>query len=300
MRSAGPVSYNPAVRKLQRQERDQLLHISQLLANMGHPSGRKLRMRLMWKRLAVDALLCGVLVCVLAGAAWAQEAPSASGGTTSGTGATSGSSSSGASGQPKIQVNFLNTCRPAQGDLEAMGRALAEVKERPRFGADFEISRGVTTLSEAEARAVGAPEGSSATPSSWVRIRKEFPEKAVLTDAQYSLSVEGDSASEALALHLRDSREVLQILISDTVTGSAAQVVKAATPPDRIRIERFGKASIVLARCGGVDQSAYEPLFLTAGGILEKYRAAMSVETLVPAEMAHLTKRKPKAAGTNH
>ncbi len=199
-----------------------------------------------------DALRCGVLLSgVLAGVAWAQElpsAPSASGG-----------------GQPKIQVNFLNTCRPAQGDLEAMGRALAQVKERPRFAADFEISRGVTTLTEAEARAAGAPEGSAAEPSSWVRIRKEFPEKAVLTDAQYSLSVEGNSASEALALHLRDSREVLQILISDTVAGSAAQVVSAATPPDRIRIERFGKASIVLARCGGVDQSAYEPLFRGGG-----------------------------------
>lgn len=235
-----------------------------------------------------DALRCGVLLSgVLAGVAWAQElpsAPSASGG-----------------GQPKIQVNFLNTCRPAQGDLEAMGRALAQVKERPRFAADFEISRGVTTLTEAEARAAGAPEGSAAEPSSWVRIRKEFPEKAVLTDAQYSLSVEGNSASEALALHLRDSREVLQILISDTVAGSAAQVVSAATPPDRIRIERFGKASIVLARCGGVDQSAYEPLFVAAGGILEQYRAAMAVKTVVPAELAHLPKRKEsKAAGANH
>ncbi len=133
-----------------------------------------------------------------------------------------------------------------------------------------------------------------------MRIRKEFPEKAVLTDAQYSLSVEGNAASEALALHLRDSREVLQILISDTVAGSAAQVVRAETPPDRIRIERFGKASIVLARCGGVDQSAYEPLFAQAGGILEQYRAAMAVKTVVPAELAHLPKENSsKAAGSS-
>ena len=229
--------------------------------------------------------LAMLLLCQL-GAAWAQDGSSSS-----------AASSATSAGQPKIQVNFLNTCRPPQGDLDEMGRALAQVKERPRFSADFEVSRGVTTLTEAEARAVGAAEGSAAGPSSWVRIRKEFPEKAVLTDAQYSLSVEGDSASEALALHLRDSREVLQILISDMVRGSAEQVVRAATPPDRIRIERFGKASIVLARCGSVDQSAYEPLFTAAGGILEQYRMAMAVKTVVPAELAHLPKpRVAKAA----
>ncbi len=234
-------------------------------------------------------LLGCVLCCALAASAWAQEAPSAAPGTKP------------ADVQPKIQVNFLNSCRPAQGDLEEMGRALARVKERPKFGTDFEISRGLTTLTEAEARATGAPEGSGGTASRWVRIRREFPEKALLMNVQYSLSVEGASASEALALHLRDSREVLQILISDTASGSAAQVLKAATPPDRIRIERFGKGSIVLARCGSIDQSAYEPLFAAAGGILEQYRAAMAVRTLVPAELAHLPKgNESKAAGARH
>lgn len=203
--------------------------------------------------------------------------------------------------QTKIQVNFLNSCRPAPGDVEEMGRALARMKARPLFAADFEVSRGVTTLTEAEARAAGAPAGSGNTTSTYVRIRKEFPENAVLTDAQYSLSVEGNSASEVLALHLRDSREVLQVLISDSVVGSAAQVVKADTPPDRIRVERFGKASIVLARCGAVDQSAYEPLFQTAANILEEYRAAMAVKRVVPSEMAQLPgHRASKVASGNH
>jgi hypothetical protein len=203
--------------------------------------------------------------------------------------------------QTKIQVNFLNSCRPAQGDLEEMGRALARVKQRPLFAADFEVSRGLTTLTEAEARAAGAPAGSGNTVSTYVRIRKEFPENAVLTDAQYSLSVEGNSASEVLALHMRDSREVLQILISDSVVGSAAQAVKVDTPPDRIRVERFGKASIVLARCGAVDQSAFEPLFQTAANILEEYRAAMAVKRVVPSELAQLPGHKEsKAASGNH
>lgn len=182
-----------------------------------------------------------------------------------------------------------------------MQRALARVKAQPSFAADFEISRGVTTLTEAAARAAGMPAGSSGTPSTYVRIRKDFPENALLTDAQYSLSVEGSSTSEALALHLRDSPEVLQILISDSVTGTPSQVVKVDTPPDRIRIERFGKSSIVLARCGTVDQSAYEPLFQAAANILGKYREAMAVKSVVPSELAHLPGHKEsKAASRNH
>jgi len=237
----------------------------------------------MLKTLGINTLLYGLLVPL----ATAQEAKPAE-------------------PQPKIQVNFLNSCRPAQAELEEMGRALARVKDRPAFAADFEISRGVTTLSEAEARATGVPAGSGATPSAWVRIRKEFPEKAVLTNAQYSLSVDGDSTGEVLALHLRDSsagegKDVLQILISDAVKGTPEQVVKADTPPDRIRVERFGKASIVLARCGSVDQAAYEPMFLLADGIFQKYRAAMAVKRVVPAELAHLPRRKEsKAAVANH
>ncbi len=223
----------------------------------------------------------------------------------------------------KFQVNFLNPCHPAQADAEEMGRALARFKERPRFASDFEVSRGVTTLSESEARAAGVSTGGG--PSSWVRIRHEFPEKAPLSDAQYSLSIEGGAAAESLVLHPRDSKEVLQVLISDSVAGSAAQAVQAKgapskpvvgllgwnTPPERIRVERFGKASIVLARCPGMDQAAYEPIFQAAGDILEKYRAAMSVKTVVPAELARLpggkesgvkesVVKESKASGANH
>jgi hypothetical protein len=185
-------------------------------------------------------------------------------------------------------VNFLNPCRPAPADVEEMKGALARVKANPQFSSDFEISRGITTLTEAEARAAGVPSGAAETPSAWVRIEREFPEQAPLTDVQYSMSLQAGEASESLALHLRDSREVLQISISDAVKGSAAEAVKADTPPERIRIERFGKASIVLARCGGMDQSSYEPLFQAAGEILQKYRTAMAVKTLVPAELARL------------
>jgi hypothetical protein len=233
------------------------------------------------RSISIPSLALGLFALLLGlpAAAPAQQAPTA-----------------GDEAQPKIQVNFLNPCHPASADVEEMTRALARVKETPKFSSDFEISRGLTTLTEAEARATGVSTGAALTPSLWVRIRREFPDKAPLTDVQYSLSVDDGSTGELLAMHLRDSREVLQIMIADAVKGSAAQVLKADTPPERIRIERFGKSSIVLARCGGVDQSAYEPVFQTAAGILRRYRVAMAVQAVVPAELAHLPTANPSGS----
>jgi hypothetical protein len=201
----------------------------------------------------------------------------------------------------KIQVNFVNSCRPSAAEADEIRRALAQLKERPTFSADFEISRGVTTLTEEEARATGAPEGSASSPSAWVRVRHEFAPRSPLTDAQYSLSIAGGAVSEALALHLRDTREVLQVLLSDTVTGTADQVLRTGTPPDRIRIERFGRSSLVLARCATLDQSSYEPVFAAAREIFENYRRAMAVRKTVPGELSRLPAHKEsKSTPVNH
>jgi hypothetical protein len=191
-----------------------------------------------------------------------------------------------AESNPKIQVNFLNPCRPPAADIAEIGRALAVAKDAPQFVTDFEIARGITTVTEAESRAIGAKSRSG--PSSWVRIRHEFPEKARLSDAQYSVSSEAGTAGETLALHVRDSKEVLQIVISNSVTGSAQQLLQHSTPPDRIRIERFGQASLVLARCSGMDQSSFQPTFNAANEILDRYRLAMGAGAVVPAELARL------------
>jgi hypothetical protein len=224
--------------------------------------------------MTIVARAATALVLFLPAALRAQETPSAAGSAKSNPSKT------------KIQVNFLNPCHPAAPDVEEMTRALERFKERPKFTSDFEISRGVTTLSESEARAAGVSAGGG--PSSWVRIRHEFPEKAALSDAQYTLSIEGGGAAESLVLHSRESKDVMQVLISDSVAGSATQALQVDTPPERIRVERFGKSSIVLARCAGMDQAAYEPVFQMAGDILEKYRAAMSVKAIVPGELARL------------
>jgi hypothetical protein len=73
-----------------------------------------------------------------------------------------------------------------------------------------------------------------------------------------------------------------------------------------VRLERFGKSSIALARCSGSengpppDQSAYEPLFRSASEVLANYRSLLSVRRTVPAELAQIPggkeTAKPKSA----
>ncbi len=79
------------------------------------------------------------------------------------------------------------------------------------------------------------------------------------------------------------------------------------TPPSRIKLERFGKSSIVLARCQGdpasgqpaPDQSAYDPLFRSGASIMNAYRGLLGVRQIVPEELARMqgiTATKPKPA----
>jgi hypothetical protein len=84
--------------------------------------------------------------------------------------------------------------------------------------------------------------------------------------------------------------------------SSAESMVAANTPASRIRLERFGKSSIALARCNGSengpppDQSAYEPLFHSASEVLSNYRKLLEVRRTVPAELAQIPGATPKAA----
>jgi len=75
------------------------------------------------------------------------------------------------------------------------------------------------------------------------------------------------------------------------------------TPASRVRLERFGKPSVALARClaaeGGPapDQSAYEPLFRSASDVLANYRGLLGVKKIVPEELAKITgESKPRTA----
>ena len=194
-------------------------------------------------------------------------------------------------GKPRFQVNFVNSCRPAADAAAEMRQLLEHLRTQPSFSGDFEIARGVTTLSETEARAAGASPEAAGKPSPWVRLRRDLPAKAVLSDAQYSLSLEESSVSEVLVLHLRNTDKAMQVVLSSSVTGTPEQVLHAQTPPDRIRIERYGKPSLILARCPA-DQSAYEPLFAMASDIFAMYRKSLKVERIVPGELDRLPGRK--------
>ena len=96
---------------------------------------------------------------------------------------------------------------------------------------------------------------------------------------------------------------------SDGAAGAAespASMLAASSPANRIKLERFGKSSVVLARCTGTeggpapDQSAYEPLFASASSILANYRMLLKARRTVPDELARVATvaAKPAAKST--
>lgn len=128
--------------------------------------------------------------------------------------------------------------------------------------------------------------------SSWVRVRHEFPSKSAFSNAQYSFSVDEKGMTETLALRVRDAakaNDVLQISLQDSVTaGTPDAVLSSDTPVGRVRVERSGKSSLVLARCEGADQARYQPIFKTASELMAAYRKAMAVRSTVTGDLARL------------
>lgn len=208
------------------------------------------------------------------------------------------------SGQPQVKVNYLNVCSPSQAEEKEIQSALNRIPKEPKFARDFEISRGRSTLSEQAnvLQAMPAPSEEAGTPvSDWVRIRHEFGALSAFANAQYSFTTDEKGAIENLVFRLREVKDLVQISLSDTVTStkSPKEILGVDTPVDRIRLERFGKSSVVLARCPAGDQSNYNYLFDSATAILSTYRTAMSVRSTVPTDMARLSgaQAKPASAG---
>lgn len=200
---------------------------------------------------------------------------------------------------PPVRVNVLNVCTPSQAEQKEIADALTRVPAKPRWGTDFEVARGRTTLSQDAAAALtGKRNASSAAgpTSDWVRIRRELSATSAFLNALYSFSVDKEHMVETLVFAVRDPKDLLQVSLSETVAAvtSPAVALAAGTPPDHIRLERFGKPSVVLARCAGgpdaprVDQSAYEPLFRQAAAILSTYRGALGARRTVPEELARI------------
>jgi hypothetical protein len=210
--------------------------------------------------------------------------------------------------EPQVKVNMLNVCTPSAEEQKEIAAALARVPKQPLFSGDFEVTRGRSTLADMPSfLAAGSGSHVAGEPSvaSYVRIRREFAVQALFSSVQYSFSNDGQNMVETLVLHVRDPKDLIQVSMEDSASAvaSADAMLNSNTPASRIRLERFGKSSIALARClaaeGGPppDQTAYEPLFRGASDVLANYRGLLGARVLVPEELAKVTgDSKPKPA----
>lgn len=201
--------------------------------------------------------------------------------------------------EPQVKVNVLNVCTPSADEQKEIAAALAKIPRQPQFAPDFEVSRGRSTLSDTpDFLKMGAAAQVSADNStaSYVRVRREFPAKQMFSTVQYSFSQDPKNLVETLVLRLRDPKDLMQVSIEDSASAvaGAAAMLGTNTPVSRVKLERFGKSSIVLARCQGQegapppDQSAYEPLFRSATSIMSDYRGLLGARRMVPDELARV------------
>lgn len=188
--------------------------------------------------------------------------------------------------QPKVKINYLNVCTPPGEDQAEIKSALTRVAPKPNFSRDFEIARGHATIKD-------APD------SRFVRLRRDLAADSPLMTAQYSMSSDATNTIETLVVRLRDPKQFHEVSLEDRVSSSAAApsaVLSVDTPVARIRLERFSKNSIVLARCQGADQSAYEPLFRQASEIMAEYRKALGLRDEFKADIAWLNGAEGKVS----
>jgi len=201
------------------------------------------------------------------------------------------------SSQPQVKVNVLNVCSPSPEERQQIASALARVPKQPLFGADFEIDRGRSSLDVGPGflqPGSGSQMSSDPGVANWVRIRREFSPTTTFSNVQYSFSADANEMIETLTLHVRDPKDLVQLSIEDSASAvaSPAAMLGSNTPVGRIRLERFGKTSVVLARCAGTagspppDQTAFEPLFRDASSVLGHYRDVLAARRTVPEELA--------------
>jgi hypothetical protein len=216
------------------------------------------------------------------------------------------------SSKPQVKVHMLNVCTPSPEEQQEISTALARIPKHPSFTPDFEVDRGRSVL-DPNANPLVAAGGSPAAHSTqdsaqqasaeFVRIRHEFGDVVPFSNVQYSFSRDQEQMVETLVFRLRDPKDLLEIAIESSASAvtSASAMLAAGTPAGRIKLERFGKSSVVLARCSGAnggpapDQSVYAPLFSSASSILTDYRGLLATRTLIPEELARMS-----SAPTHH
>ena len=202
---------------------------------------------------------------------------------------------------------MLNVCSPSAEEQKEIAAALARVPKQPLFGSDFEITRGRSTLSDMPnllQPGTSTHFSDEKSVASYVRIRREFSVQALFSSVQYSFSDDGQNMVETLVLHVRDPKDLIQVSMEDSASSvtSSEAMLGSNSPASRVRLERFGKSSVALARCQAAegapapDQSAYEPLFRVASDVLANYRALLDVKKIVPGELDKISgESKPKS-----
>ena len=210
--------------------------------------------------------------------------------------------------QPQVKVNVINVCSPSADEQKQLSSALASVPAKPAFGKDYEVARGHSTLDpNTPIPGVQPLPPGAASAADWVRVRREFPGATLFSNVQYSFSVDAKDMLETLVLRVRDPKNVMQIAIEDSASAvaSAKAMLSTSTPVARVKLERFGKSSVVLARCTGnegnpaTDQSVYEPIFRAASSIMDRYREALGARKMIPDELVRLGVRNSTANSTN-
>jgi hypothetical protein len=179
---------------------------------------------------------------------------------------------------PPVKVNVLNVCTPTAEQQQEIKTALARLPKAAAFDADYEIARGVSTLENAGT-------------ARYVRLRRDFKAEAPLATVQYSLSSDHQSTAETLVFRGRNVKDLLLLSIEDKLSTSVSKpsvIVESDTPASRVSVERFGKTTVTLARCQGVDQSAYEPLFKDASTSFAEYRRALNLRSLLASDLTWL------------
>ena len=203
--------------------------------------------------------------------------------------------------QPPVKVNVINVCSPSPDEQKELSAALTKVPGNPAFSKDYEVSRGHSTLDPSTPiPGMAALPPGTVSAADWVRVRREFPAGAPFSNVQYSFSVDATNMVETLVLRVREpkdkDKDLMQVSIEDSASAvaSAAAMLSTSTPVSRVKLERFGKSSVALARCAGgdgnptTDQSAYEPIFRAASAIMERYRDTLGARKMVPQELARL------------
>lgn len=180
----------------------------------------------------------------------------------------------------EVRVNMLNVCTPSEADQAEMKAALAKVPRKASFSPDFEVSRGRTTMENASA-------------ARYLRLRRELDAKTGFNIAQYSISTDAEKTTETLVMKLANAKDLTSISMEDRVTASApaSSLLNVDTPVNRISLERIGKSSLVLARCEGADQTAYEPLFADASQIFAAYRKSLGLRSAFRSDLMWLVAR---------